>query len=145
VHYDNAPSPLRAAGRGTGGLLGLISGAGDVLGVLGKENLSIGDVITAAIGTRNVVRNARSITSQGIKQEAYSIANSVFSNAALGQGEVGSVLAGVVRAPSGIVINKPVVTGDSTPTTNRNVGAPVNPPIIGAPLVLPGSPSNPLA
>ena len=145
VHYDNAPSPLRAAGRGTGGLLGLISGAGDVLGVLGKENLSVGDIITAAIGTRNVVRNARSITSQGIKQEAYSVANSVFRNAALGQGEVGSVLAGVVRAPSGIVINKPVVTGDSTPTTNRNVGAPVNPPIIGAPLVLPGSPSNPLA
>jgi hypothetical protein len=136
-HYDNTPSPLRAAGGGTRGLGGLISGADDVLGVFNKEGpLSVGDIITAAVGTRNVIRNARSITSAGVKQEIYSVANSVFANAALGNNATGAVISDVVRTPLNVKFSNPFVSTNETPATAKTVGAP---------LVLPGSPSNPLA
>jgi hypothetical protein len=114
-HYDNTPSPLRAAGGGTRGLGGLISGADEVLGVFNKEGpLSVGDIITAAVGTRNVIRNARSITSAGVKQELYSVANSVFVNAALGNNATGAVISDVVRSPINVNLSIPVSNVDLT-------------------------------
>jgi hypothetical protein len=122
-HYDNSPSPLRAAGRGTGGALGLISGADDVLGVFNKEGpLSVGDVLRAAIGTKNVIKNARSITKEGIKQEAYSVVNSVFANAANGQGQTGQVISDALRSPVNVRFITPTLSTDQTDAIERSVG-----------------------
>ncbi len=75
IHYDNSTSPLSVFGNGQKGLTGLLTGASDVLGVFDKEGpLSVGDLINAAVGTRNLVKNARSLTSQGVKQELIGLA-----------------------------------------------------------------------
>ena len=90
IHYDNTPSPLSSFGRGGKGIGGLLSGATDVLGILGQEGpLSFGDVVSLAVGTKNLVDNYKSVKQQGWKQATkeygYSILTSTFSDAAKGK------------------------------------------------------------
>jgi hypothetical protein len=77
IHYDNAPSPLSVLGGGGKGLSGLLNGSADILGVFNKEgSLSVGDWLNVAISTKNLAKNAKSLTAAGIKQEAYSLVTS---------------------------------------------------------------------
>jgi hypothetical protein len=76
VYYDTSPSPLSIAGNGTNTLLGpggIIAGASAVLG-------GEGNILQKAILGANLVRNARSITKGGLKQEGYSIVTGVLGN-----------------------------------------------------------------
>jgi hypothetical protein len=78
VYYDTSPSPLSISGNGTNSLFGaggIIAGAGSVLGALQS-----GNILGAAIQGANVLRNARSITKGGLKQEGYSILTGVLGN-----------------------------------------------------------------
>lgn len=123
IHYDNSTSPLSAFGRGGKGLSGLLTGATDILGVFDKEGpLSVGDLLNVAIGTKNLVQNARSITKQGVKQELYSLTTSVFADAARGKGALGEQLADIknttvnislprFRDPSSVTEASPAVAG----------------------------------
>jgi hypothetical protein len=77
-YYDTSPSPLSVAGNGTNTLFGpggVIAGASSVLGALEK-----GNILGAAILGANVLRNTKSITKGGLKQEGYSILTGVLGN-----------------------------------------------------------------
>lgn len=133
VHYDNTPSPLSTFGNGRRGLGGLLNGASDVLGIFDKEGpLSVGDILNAAIGTKNVIQNARALTRTGVRQELYSITNSVFANAARGQNDLGRQITGVLNTPVNISLAKPVTSANETVAVPTNVGAPIATPVVVA-------------
>jgi hypothetical protein len=73
VYYDTSPSTLSIAGNGTNRLFGpggILAGASAVFG-------NEGNILQRAIIGANVIRNARSITKGGLKQEGYSILSGV--------------------------------------------------------------------
>jgi hypothetical protein len=135
IHYDNAPSPLSVYGGGGKGLSGLLNGSADILGVFDKEGpLSVGDILNVAIGTKNLVQNARTLTSAGIKQEAYSLVTSSLVRAAtnpasstisINQIELNGPNAGQTVArqvnPINAIFTKPVSLNE-TVATPRNLG-----------------------
>ena len=88
--YDPTKSPLRA-GKG-GGLSGLLSGSGDLLGSVadGIENgFSVGDLIGIAKQSKQLAQNYKDVKKAGragLEREAYSIASSTLSDAASGRG-----------------------------------------------------------
>ena len=106
IHYDNSPSPLSVLGGKTKGLGGLLSGSADVLGILGQDSLSVGDIINVAIGTKNIIQGAKSLTKAGIKQELTGIVSSAITSAAAPQISEG------LRTPINTFL--PKATGTST-------------------------------
>ena len=77
-YYDKAPSPLSIAGGGTASLFGtggVLSGIGGTL-----SDLSSGNFLGAAIKGANVLRNAKQLSSDGLRQEAFGIGKSVISS-----------------------------------------------------------------
>jgi hypothetical protein len=122
VHYDNSPSPLSIYGRGGKGLFGLgglVGGATDILGTLSQDELSVGDILKVAIGTKNLVDNAKQLTKQGIKQELTSVATGIFSQAAQGQGALGEKASSILSTPVNIELFRPgipLTNADGTPT-----------------------------
>ena len=71
-HYDSSPSPISVAGGGTASLFGtggVLSGAGSVFGDIASGNIGLGTIIKGV----NTVKNAKELTSEGIRKEAYGI------------------------------------------------------------------------
>lgn len=101
-HYDRAPSPLSIFGGGTASLFGpggLVQGTQDIFGA--TNNLLSGGTAAnplAAVGIfsagTNLVRNARNITSAGLKQEGQSLLNSALKGAVSSGGGIGGMLGG---------------------------------------------------
>jgi hypothetical protein len=102
-HYDTTPSPLSIGGQGTNSILGpggIIAGAGDIFGTL--SNLGTAsplDLLNTAIKGANLVRNAKSISKAGIKEEASGVLRGVIGN-------INSTPA-AVRNPDGTVTRVP--------------------------------------
>ena len=71
-HYDNTPSPLSVAGGGSASLFGsggVLSGAGSVFGDIASGNIGLGTIIKGV----NTVKNAKELTSEGIRQEGFQV------------------------------------------------------------------------
>ena len=110
--YDKTPSPLTIAGGGTTSLFGsggVLGGIGDVLGDIaeGKAFSNPGAILGTLVKGSNIVRNSRRLSSEGLRQEGFSIikgalgttgaitgavANSVFPKSS-GTGQTGSRIA----------------------------------------------------
>ena len=103
IHYDNSKSPLQVAG-GKGGVAGMLGGAADILDVFGKEGpLSIGDIIGVAVGTNNLIKNAKKMTIQSIGSELTGSLIGSFSGAIAGktgQGAGDRVVSDVLNKPA---------------------------------------------
>lgn len=70
-YYDTTPSPLSIGGNGNNSLFspgGIIDGASSVFG-----SLASGNILGALIQGNTLVRNAKTITTAGLKQEGYSM------------------------------------------------------------------------
>lgn len=137
-YYDKSPSPLTLAGGGTRSLFGqggVLGGIGDVLGAIGSGQAftSPGALLGTIIKGANVVRNARQLTSEGIRQEGYGIlkgaigavtgvnvsgvANTVFPKnnpSANGQNQTTKAL-GAASANTSPLINSQIQKIQSTP------------------------------
>jgi hypothetical protein len=77
-YYDNTPSPLSIGGNGNNSLFGaggVIDGADNILG-----SLADGNILGALIQGNTLVKNAKTISSAGLKQEGYSILAGALSN-----------------------------------------------------------------
>lgn len=76
THYDNSPSPLKAAGGGTQSILGpggLIEGAGDVLTNLQSGNFGAAALTALRVGNNAKNMNLKSAASAELKQTAMNI------------------------------------------------------------------------
>ena len=73
AHYDNTPSPISVLGGGQQGVLGIIGGAGDVLG--GEYGLAGG-----AVAGFNLVQSAQNLTTEGVIEEGLNLATSALSD-----------------------------------------------------------------
>lgn len=69
-HYDQTPSPIKA-GNATSlfGASGVLAGGASVLGDIASGKANIGTLITAA----NSIKNAKNLTKQGIRSEAFQV------------------------------------------------------------------------
>jgi len=129
LYYDLTRSPLSSFGRGKKGLSGLLGGATDVLDIFNKEGpLSAADWLNVAIGTKNLVTNARQLSKSGVKQELYGMAVGAFAGAAAGNKATGeqSALGQVMNRPLNLNIFQPAVplyNSDGTPTTMNANGS----------------------
>jgi hypothetical protein len=106
VYYDNTPSPLSLAGGGGGGLFGVLGGAGDVF-----SSFASGNFLGGALQAVNLVKNAKKLTTDGIKQELTGAAISVITNPAVLRPQPGSSAQQTTSAIGGIGLNP------SAPTT----------------------------
>jgi hypothetical protein len=86
-HYDNAPSPVSLAGGGTATLFGqggVLAGIGDVFGRLGSGtaftdvngNFSLLNTIDFIRSATNTFKNAKDLSSSGIRQEGIELLTS---------------------------------------------------------------------
>jgi hypothetical protein len=77
-HYDATPSPI-AAGSGTSlfGSSGVLAGGASVLGDIAGGKADLGTLLTAA----RTVNNAKKLTKEGIRNEAYQVAGSTIRTA----------------------------------------------------------------
>lgn len=105
VYYDTTPSPLSIGGNGNNSILGaggIISGAGSVLGSLAQGNL-----LGALIQGNTLLKNVKTVTSAGLKQEGYSILTGVLGNVqATGNQTTGiGAAAAAGLPPSGVLGN----------------------------------------
>lgn len=98
-HYDNSPSPLSIYGKGKKGLLGMVDGASDIFETLSSPELSVGDIIKVAVGTKNLVENAKKITGASARNEIKSLLVGSLAGAAVGQGAAGEYAKDVMRSP----------------------------------------------
>jgi len=72
-HYDSAPSPISVAGGGSTSLFGsggVLAGVGGVASDIASGNIGLGTIIKGV----NTFRNAKELTSEGIRNEAYQVA-----------------------------------------------------------------------
>jgi hypothetical protein len=78
VHYDNTPSPI-GAGSATSlfGSSGVLAGGASVLGDLASGKADLGTLLTAA----RTVNNAKQLTKEGIRNEAYQVAGATIRTA----------------------------------------------------------------
>jgi hypothetical protein len=130
-HYDTTPSPLSIGGQGTTSVLGpggLVAGAKSVFGTLTNPGASPLDLLNAAIQTGNIVRNAKNISTAGLKEEGTGILTSVLSGIeqspsipgqTTGQRIISGTLNGLNQTLTPAGINVP--TGNKT--TNNSVKA----------------------
>jgi hypothetical protein len=77
-HYDKTPSPLTLGGGGTSSLFGaggVASGAADVFGDItsGQAFSSPGALLGTVLKGANTVANAKSLSSEGLRQEGFGI------------------------------------------------------------------------
>ena len=77
-HYDKTPSPLTLGGGGTSSLFGVggvASGAADVFGDITSGNAfsSPGALLGTVLKAGNLARNAKSLSSEGLRQEGFGI------------------------------------------------------------------------
>ena len=105
TYYDTTPSPLSIGGNGNNSLFGaggIISGAGSVFGSLAQGNL-----LGALIQGNTLLKNAKTVTSAGLKQEGYSILTGVLGNVqATGNQSAGiGAAAAAGLPPSGVLGN----------------------------------------
>jgi len=98
-HYDNTPSPLSIYGKGKKGLLGMVEGSADIFETLSSPELSVGDIIKVAVGTKNLVQNAKQITGKSAASELKSILVGTIAGAAVGKGAAGEYAKDVMRSP----------------------------------------------
>lgn len=92
--YDNTPSPLSIGGGGTktiAGPGGLLAGASSIFGILGKENKSPLDYLGAALNAKTLIKNAKNISKDGLKQEGYSILKGVLGDVQVAGNQPGGV------------------------------------------------------
>lgn len=77
-HYDQTPSPIRA-GSATAlfGSSGVLAGGASVLGDIASGRADLGTILTAA----RTVNNAKRLTSEGLRREAYQVAGSTIRTA----------------------------------------------------------------
>jgi len=113
-HYDNSPSPLSIYGKGKKGLLGMVDGASDIFETLSSEELSVGDIIKVAVGTKNLVENAKKITGKSAANELKSLVVGSIAGAAAGQGAAGEYVKDAMRSPVNISIGGSPVSLDYT-------------------------------
>ena len=78
VHYDNTPSPI-AAGSSSSlfGSAGILAGGTSVLGDIASGKADLGTLLTAA----RTVRNAKDLTKEGVRNEAFQIAGQTIRTA----------------------------------------------------------------
>jgi hypothetical protein len=119
-YYDNAKSPNSAFGRGAKGLGGLLAGANDVLGILDKDGpLSAADYISLAVGAKNIVTNAKSMTKGDFNNEVYSMALGGFAAAAKGDANTGGTPGAVdqvLNRPAGVNMFDSNTSASTSPT-----------------------------
>lgn len=123
-HYDNSPSPISISGKGTKSIFGpggLIAGATDIFGTLSQDSLSGADILRVAIQGKNLISNAKNLTKSGIKDEVYSITNSIFAKAATGQNATGQILNSALSRTI-VTIPKGSSSSDQTVALSRNIG-----------------------
>lgn len=81
LHYDLTPSPLSVAGGGTSTLTGeggVLAGIEQVFGAIGEGNIfdSPGNFLSTAVAAVNTYKNFKSLTKEGLKNEAINILTS---------------------------------------------------------------------
>lgn len=103
-HYDNTPSPISVSGQGSASLFGeggVMAGAVDILGDLQHlDQASPLDLLNTVIKGANVVRNAKSLSKAGIKQEGYSMLTGTLSNIAASPAAVQNLDGTISRVPA---------------------------------------------
>ena len=125
LHYDLLPSPLSVAGGGTSTLTGeggVLAGIEQIFGSIGSGNIfnSPGGFLGTAIAAVNTYKNVRSLSKEGLKQEAINILTTPAAAAS-----IANTIGGVV----GTVWPKNPSTsaqGDSTAATQRQIVPPTN-------------------
>ena len=93
-HYDKTPSPLTLGGGGTSSLFGqggVAAGAADVFGDItsGQAFSSPGALLGTVLKGANTVRNAKSLSSEGLRQEGFGIIKGALGD--IGANNVGGV------------------------------------------------------
>jgi len=111
-YYDNTPSPLTLGGGGTTSLFGtggVVSGIGSVLGDLtsGRAFSSPGALLGTLAKGANLVKNTKSLSREGLRQEAFGLIKG-----SLGQATNNSSLGGL----SNVFIPKSGGTGQNQST-----------------------------
>ncbi len=99
LHYDNVPSPLSVAGGGVASLTGdggVLDGLESVFGDLANGSTfdSFGGFLGTAIKAVNTAKNFRSLTKEGLKNEAINILSNP-ANIATAVSTVGGVVGAV--------------------------------------------------
>lgn len=122
VYYDTTPSPLSIGGNGTNTLFGpggILAGASAVFG-------SEGSILERAILGVNVLRNAKSVTSAGLKTEGYSILTGVLGSVQQTGNQPGGVGAAVQNGINqrGLGIN--IFSSQNTSVNNTTQTKPSN-------------------
>jgi hypothetical protein len=78
THYDNTPSPIAAGSAGSlFGSAGILAGGSSVLGDIAGGKADLGTLLTAA----RTVKNAKKLTKEGIRNEAYQVAGQTIRTA----------------------------------------------------------------
>ena len=78
VHYDNTPSPISAGSSSSlFGSAGILAGGTSVLGDIASGKADLGTLLTAA----RTVRNAKDLTKEGIRNEAFQVAGQTIRTA----------------------------------------------------------------
>jgi hypothetical protein len=93
-HYDKTPSPLTLGGGGTSSLFGVggvASGAADVFDDITSGNAfsSPGALLGTVLKGANTLRNAKSLSSEGLRQEGFGIIKDALGD--IGGAPVGGV------------------------------------------------------
>lgn len=90
-YYDRSPSPLSLAGGGGGGLFGTLAGAGEILGDLSSVDVFSVEGAFKLFGTlkkgANLIKNAKKLTKEGIRQELFGAVKSAFGFSGVGDNE----------------------------------------------------------
>lgn len=122
-HYDNSPSPLSIYGKGKKGLLGMVEGASDIFETLSSPELSVGDLFKVAVGTKNLINNAKQISGASARNEIKSILVGTIAGAAAGRGAAGEYVRNAASSPvniklfnDAIPLNTPDENGVMRPT-----------------------------
>lgn len=108
-HYDKTPSPLGIQGGGTESIFGqggVLTGISSVLNDVASGEANLGTLISAA----NTFKNAKNLTSEGIRQEGLSVITGAINQAAK------SALGGVANT------NFPKNTGSANKLTDSSGG-----------------------
>lgn len=111
TYYDKTPSPLSVGGNGTNtifGKLGVLSGAADVLGELGNDNL-----LGAAIKGVTLAKNISKINKASLKSEAYSVINGALGNISKSGVSPSSATPGI---QTGVTVTSGAPTTKATPS-----------------------------
>ena len=96
LHYDNVPSPLSVAGGGVAALTGsggVLDGLESIFGDLANGSTfdSVGGFLGTAIASVNTYKNLKSLTKDGLKNEAINILSNP-RNIATGISSIGGVV-----------------------------------------------------